>query len=138
LSVSAAKLNVVVLDPVLGSAEMSVPVTSSWTLNTSTSAVELVAYFESPNRAFEDENNDRIPSSRVFGCLNNEVMMPFAQTAQIGTPGAARVLFDQPISRTAMVGTRDDTLRIKVGNIADLGLQPGVYHGTLHLRLTAY
>jgi hypothetical protein len=138
LTVSAANLNVAVLDPKQGSAAMIVPVTSSWTLNTSASAVELIAYFESPNRAFEDENNERIPSSRVLGSLNDEVMMPFTQAAQIGISGAARVLFDQPISRTNIVGTRDDSLRIKVGNIADLGLHPGTYRGTLHLRLTAY
>jgi hypothetical protein len=50
LSISSVDLNIPVTDPTAASAVVSVPVSSSWTLNSSTTNVELVAYFDSPQR----------------------------------------------------------------------------------------
>jgi hypothetical protein len=138
LNISALNLEIEVIDPGQRSAVITAPVTSSWSLSSSSSAVELVGYFESAQHALADARNNTIPSSRVLGGINAEAMLPFAETASVGTAGASRTLFRQLISRQNVRGNRTDNLKIQVDRVDDLGIVPGEYTGVLHLRVISY
>ncbi|HVO62770.1 MAG TPA: hypothetical protein VMT53_17675 [Terriglobales bacterium] len=138
VSISTVHLNVSIEDPSQRSSMVTLPVTSSWNLNESISAVELVGFFDSSERALANVTGDAIPSSRVMAAINNEAPQAFRETASVGTRGAARRLFRQPISRSKVSGSRRDDLHIQVDRVADLGTPAGEYTGTLHLRLIAY
>jgi hypothetical protein len=137
LSVSTVHLKLAVTDPNVPTNSVSIPVTSSWHLGTSSTAVELVAYFDSPQQALSD--GDRwIPSSRVKAGLSGEQPMPFTETSSEGSAGGSRILFRQGISRQNYSGSRNDTIEVALDRISDLSATPGVYEGTLHLRMTAF
>ncbi len=138
VSISTLNLQIAILDTGQRSAVVAVPVTSSWTLSSSANAVELVGYFESPQRALTDATGNAVPSRRVLGAINAESMRPFVDTASIGTPGASRILFRQAVSRLNLTGSRTDTLKVQVDSVADLGIPKGQYTGTLHLRVISY
>ncbi len=138
LSISTLSLDIHLVDPTQHSATITVPVTSSWSLSGSASAVELVGYFDSPQHALVDAGNNAIPSSRVLGAVNGDPMQPFIETASIGTPGASRTLFRELISHRNVRGDRTDNLKVQVDRVDDLGKPAGKYSGTLHLRLISY
>jgi hypothetical protein len=138
LSISSVNLSIPVSDPAKASAIVAVPITSSWTLNSWTANLELIAYFDSPLRALADEANHVIPSNRVLGALDNEQLAPFVETSTEGIAGASRTLFLQSISAHNRAASRTDTLRIQLSSIADLGAPQGNYRGTVRLRLVAY
>lgn len=138
LSISTVHLSFAVTDPTTPTATIQVPVTSFWHLGSSSTAVELVGYFDSPQQALVNANGGSIPSSRVDGSLKGEPLAPFVETANVGTAGASRILYQQAISRANFSGSRNDVINIQVDRISDLGLGSGVYAGTLHLRMVAY
>jgi len=138
LSISDAYLDINVSDPAQKSPVVAWPITSSWVLNSSSTHVELVAFFDSPTAALADSAGDAIPASRVLGGLTESGLMPFTETSRAGTANASRILFRQPISRMNVSDSRTDTLRIQINLINDLGAPPGEYRGTLHLRLIAF
>ena len=138
LSVSTAHLQVNVKDPNVASELVRVPVTSTWRLGTSSTAVELVAYFDSPQRALADAGEHPIPSSRVLGGLSGQPLLPFTEKSNVGPAGSSRVLYHQGISPKNDTGLRNDTIEIGVDRVADLSATSGVYEGILHLRMIAY
>jgi hypothetical protein len=140
LRVSLSSINVVapIEDPNQRSPIITVPVTSYWTVNGATSAVELIGFFDSPANALRDEKGNSIPSGRVLGAIEGEKPQAFDETDTIGTPGASHRFFLQHISRSNVSGSRTDTLGIQVDRVADLGRPAGNYSGVLHLRLVAY
>ena len=137
LNVSILYLKVPIARTNVGSPVISVPVTSSWRLNASASAVQLIAFFETRNEALVDVHGYKVPSSRVLGGINADSMQPFVEGAAVGTPGASRILFRQPISPQNVTGSRTDNLQLQIAPINDLNLPKGIYSGTLHLRLVA-
>lgn len=138
LSISSINLDVAVLNPAQPSALVSVPVNSSWNLNSSSSSVQLVGYFDSQESALSDGAGHAVPSNHVLGGLAGSPSSPFNETTSVGTPGASRVFFQQPIGKGNVSGSRIDVLQIGIGAIADLGAPEGNYHGILHLRLVAF
>jgi hypothetical protein len=138
LSISTVHLSFSVTDPTTPTATIRVPVTSFWHLNSSSSGVELVGYFDSPQQALVNPNGGSIPSSRVEGSLEGQPLTPFVETANVGTAGASRIFYQQPISRATFSGSRSDVINLQVDRISDLGLSSGLYAGTLHLRMVAY
>src|SRR5579884_2301813 len=65
VSVSNVALVVSVKDPHSATEIIRVPVTSFWHLGSSSNAVELVGYFESPEHALVDAEGHGIPSTHV-------------------------------------------------------------------------
>ena len=138
LSLSNAALDIKVDDPSQSSRIATVPLISSWVLNSSTSNVELVGYFDSPLTALADNAGHSIPASHVLGGLQADTMSPFVETSRVGTANASRTFFRQEISRQNVVNSRKDTLQIQISRIDDLGAPAAEYHGVLHLRLVSY
>jgi hypothetical protein len=138
LSISSSNLDFAVLDPAQPSAMVRLPVESFWNLNSSTSGVQLVGYFDSPRSALSDGAGHKIPSNHVMGGLAGSPSAPFTETTSVGTTAAGRVFFQQAIGKGNVSGSRTDLLQIKVEGIADLGAPEGNYHGVLHLRLVAF
>jgi hypothetical protein len=137
LNVSEIQFNIKITDPNQDSSIMALPVTSSWVLNSTTTSVNLVAYFQS-QQALSDSLNHFVPADHVMGGLNSEPLLPFEETSSEGRVGSSRNLFREPISAGNYRNCRTDTLRIQVRGIADVGAPEGNYRGILHLRLTAY
>jgi len=138
VSVSDVPLLVSVQDPNMPTDVVRVPVTSFWHLAASSTGVELVAYFDSPQQALVDTYGRAIPSARVLGAIKGETMAPFSEDSNIGTSGASRTLFRQAISQDSSSGSRNDVIEIRVAPVSDLGLPSGTYGGTLRLRIVAY
>lgn len=138
LSISSLNLDVAVLDSAQPLAIVSVPVTSFWTLNSSTSNVQLVGYFDAPESALSNGAGHAIPSNHVLGGLAGSPSLPFTETTSVGGPRASRVFFQQPIGKGNVSSSRIDLLQIRIASIVDLGAPEGNYHGILHLRLVAF
>jgi hypothetical protein len=138
LSVSNVHLRMAVDDPNVPTNTVSVPVTSTWRLGPSSTAVELVAYFDSPQQALSDNEGHWIPSSRVKAGLSGTQPKAFTETSTEGSAGGSRILFRQGISQQNYTGVRNDTIELSIDRIADLSAKAGVYEGTLRLRMTAY
>ncbi len=138
LSLSEVALDINVCDPTQSSAAVTVPVTSSWVLDSGTNNVELVGYFDSPAMALSDDAGHAIPANHVLGGLAEEVMMPFGETSRLGIATASRTLFRQQIGRRNVTGSRSDMLKIQLSRIDDVAAPAGEYRGTLHLRLVSY
>ena len=138
LSIAEVNLDIRVDDVTRNSAIVAVPLISSWALDSSTNKVEMVGYFDSPERALSDEAGHMVPSSHVVGGISQEEMLPFTETSRIGSSNASRTLFRQEISAANAVSSRSDMLHIQIGRIDDLGLPPAEYRGVLHLRLVSY
>ncbi|HSS96463.1 MAG TPA: hypothetical protein VLK33_05520, partial [Terriglobales bacterium] len=99
---------------------------------------ELVGYFDSPASALVDNAGHAIPANHVVGAVAEGEMLPFIESNRSGVSNASRVLFRQDISPINVVGSRSDTLRIRLNRIDDLGLPLAEYHGVLRLRLISY
>jgi len=127
-----------VQDPNAASGTIRVPITSFWHLGASSTGVELVGYFDSPERALIDANGNAIPSTRVQGAISGGTAAPFAESSSVGTPGGSRTLYRQAVSQNNFTGSRNDVIEISVAPISDLGLPAATYGGTLHLRIQAY
>ncbi|HJT69141.1 MAG TPA: hypothetical protein VJ731_03020 [Terriglobales bacterium] len=138
LSVSNVHLRMAVDDPNVPTNSVSVPVTSTWHLGPSSTAVELVAYFDSPQQALSDDQGHWIPSSRVKAGLSGTQPKAFTETSSEGSAGGSRILFREDISHQNYTGSRNDTIELSIDRIADLSAKAGVYEGTLRLRMTAY
>ena len=137
LSLSEAYVKVRVSDPAQRSALLLVPVTSYWALDSSSSNVELVGFFDSPLAALSDETGRAIPASHVLGGISENDMRPFTDHSA-GISGACRTFFLQSISRQNATASRSDLLRIRLDPIADLNAPAAEYRGLLHLRLIAF
>jgi hypothetical protein len=138
LNISTIQLSVPVTDPNVPTNTIDVPVTSFWHLGSSSTAVELVGYFDSPQQALADDQAHWIPSSRVQGSLAGQQLMAFNESSSVGTAGASRIFYHQSITPTNLSASRSDVLQIRVDRVSDLSLPSGVYQGTLHLRMVAY
>lgn len=138
VSVSDVPLLVSVQDPNTPTEVVHVPVSSFWHLGASSTGVELVGYFDSPQQALVDAYGRAIPSTRVLGGIKGQTMAPFAESSSIGTTGASRTLFRQAIYPDNSSGSRNDVIEIRVAPVSDLGLPSGTYGGTLRLRIVAY
>jgi len=138
INISAVHLTVSVDNPSIPSATIQVPVTSFWHLGSSSTSVELIGYFDSPQQALADAHGHWIPSDRVQGSLAGQQMRPFTETSSVGVAGATRAFYHQAISRDNLSASRSDVLEIRVDRIADLSLGSGVYQGVLRLRMVAY
>jgi hypothetical protein len=138
LSISEVNLDLRIADTSRDSGVIQLPVVSSWFLDSSTSKVELMGYFDSPASALVDNAGHAIPANHVVGGISGKEMLPFIEANQIGTVNASRTLFRQDVSPMNLVGSRTDTLQIQVSRIDDLELPPAEYHGVLHLRLISY
>lgn len=138
LSISTVHLQVTVKDPNVPTDVVRVPVTSAWHLGTSSTTVELLAYFDSPQRALTSAEDHSIPSSRVLGGLSGRPLLPFTESSSAGSTGGSRVLYRESISQNNYTGARSDTLEVGVDRVADLSDTAGVYEGILHLRMIAY
>src|SRR5262249_55066481 len=93
LSVTDIPLDIEVTDPSQNSHVFSIPVTSSWALDSSTSHVELVGYFDSPTAALVNNAGHAIPGDHVLGGLASDEMRPFIENSHTGTGNANRTLF---------------------------------------------
>ena len=138
LSLSEVSLNIRVSDASQSSTIVSVPVTSSWVLDSSAESVELVGFFDSPAAAMLDNAGHAIPASHVLGGLKGNDMAPFVETSHIGIANASRTFFRQAISQRNVSDTRTDMLNIQLSRIDDLNAPAADYRGVLHLRLVAY
>ena len=138
LSLSTVTLDIKVDDPSQSSEIVTVPVTSSWALDSSTSNVELVGYFDSPVNALADNAGHSIPANHVLGGLASDTLAPFVETNRVGTANSSRTFFRQEISHLNATNTRIDTLQIQLNRIDDLGAPAAEYRGVLHLRLVSY
>jgi hypothetical protein len=138
LSLADINLEINVADPTQASQVVSIPVTSSWVLDTTTNSVELVGYFDSPESALTDNQGHFIPANHVMGALAGESMAPFVETSRVGTANSSRTFFRQQISRQNVTDSRSDTLNVQLDRVDDLGAPAGEYRGILHLRLVSY
>lgn len=138
LSLANIALDIKVTDPSQSSQVVTVPVTSSWVLDSSTANVELVGYFDSPATALSDNAGHSIPANHVLAGLGSDMMLPFVETNRVGTANASRTLFRQQISQQNVSDTRTDKLKIQLSRIDDLGAPSAEYRGVLHLRLISY
>jgi hypothetical protein len=138
LNISTVHLNVPVTDPNVPTNTIDVPVTSFWHLGSSSTAVELVGYFDSAQQALADDQGHWIPSSRVQGSMAGQQLIAFDESSSVGTAGASRIFYHQAITANNLSASRSDVLQIRVDRVADLSLPAGVYQGTLHLRMVAY
>jgi hypothetical protein len=138
LSISKVDLNIPVRNPGEPSAIIAVPITSSWLLDSSTTTVELVAYFDSSQRALAEDSGHVIPSDHVLGGLDDQALKPFVESSRDAIPAASRTLFRQRISQYNARASRADILRLQLMSLTDLGAPQGNYQGTINLRLVSY
>ena len=138
LNISTVHLSVPVTDPNVPTSTIDVPLTSFWHLGSSSTAVELVGYFDSPQQTLADGQGHWIPSSRVQGSLAGQQLTAFNESSSVGTAGASRIFYHQSITPSNFSASRSDVLQIRVDRVSDLSLPSGVYEGTLHLRMVAY
>ena len=138
LSISEVNLVVRVDDVSQSSKAVSVPITSSWVLNSSMSKVEMVGYFDSEVGALMDNIGHTVPADHVIGGISQDQMFPFVESSRVSPSNASRTFFRQDISDANFVSSRTDILQIQVRRIDDLGLPPAEYRGVLHLRLVSY
>lgn len=138
VSIPNVHLELSVKDPNVPTEIQRVPVTSSWHLDLSSTAVELVAYFSSTDRALVNRQEQAIPSSHVEAALEGQPLKPFTETTNAGPAKGSRLLYHQALSRRNLSASRDDIIEIRVDRVSDLGIPAGVYDGTLCLRMVAY
>jgi hypothetical protein len=138
VSVSDVPLLVSIRNPGTATDIIRVPITSFWHLGASSTGVELVAYFDSPQQALVDAEGHAIPSTRVQGGISGGATAPFSENSSAGTLGGSRTLYRQPVSQNNFSGSRKDVIEISVAPVSDLGLPSGTYGGTLRLRVVAY
>jgi len=138
LSLSDIVLDANVPDPAQSTAVASVSVTSSWVLNSESSNVELVGFFDSPQAAMSDAAGHVLPASHLLGGIAGGELGSFSESARVGTANASRTFFHQAISTANLTSSRTDTLNVQLAPINDLGAPAGEYTGVLHLRLVAY
>lgn len=138
ISVSDVPLLVSVRDPGTPTDVIRVSVSSFWHLGASSTGVELVGFFDSPQQALLDAAGHAIPSTRVQGAINGGTAAPFSESSNVGSLGGSRTLYRQSVSRENFTGSRQDVVEISVAQVSDLGVPSGTYAGTLHLRIVAY
>jgi len=138
VSIPNVHLELSVKDPNLPTEIQRVAVNSSWHLGLSSTAVELVAYFSSTDRALVNRQEQAIPSSHVEAALEGQPLKPFTETTNTGPAKGSRILYHQPLSRGKWSASRHDIIEIRVDRVSDLGIPAGVYDGTLCLRMVAY
>ena len=115
---------------------VTVAVTTSWTLALTRDTVTLYGYFSSASSALAHTspvNTVDIPSSRVEVSVNGGANQPFNQTVAFGAAGAGRQLASQSISVLNVIGSRTDTVALNI-NLSSYQLPADVYTGTLRLR----
>lgn len=120
-----------------------VRITTSWSLSSLLTSVDLVAYFTSPSSALVN-GSATIPSSRMEGRMSSgrvKAFTPFADNPVrgVGAPGGSLHLFRQfilwPFNH---IGQRTDDLDLQLNLIGFPALTSGTYVGTLNLRAVSY
>ena len=115
---------------------VTVAVTTSWTLALTRDTVTLYGYFSSASAALvhtSPVNTVDIPSSRVEVSVNGGANQAFNQTVAFGAASAGRQLASQSLSVLNIVGSRTDTIALNI-NLSSYQLPADVYTGTLRLR----
>jgi hypothetical protein len=118
----------------------TVPITTSWVLKPSRSAVHVIGYFDTTNALTNTDPGppaSYITVSQVFGKVNGGSRNPFtgAAVGGIGVGGTTLELFSQTITGANKVDTRNDTLDLEID--ADAQQAAGDYTGTLHIQAVA-
>ena len=116
-----------------GSAPVSI--TTSWTVPFLFGNVNEYAYFTTSAAALTDGAGDNIPSASVAGSFNGGAFTAFTGTSPFAA-GSSMTLFDQFIFIFNFVGTRTDSLNLRI-NTTGLNLPAGTYTGLLHIQAQA-
>jgi hypothetical protein len=117
-----------------------VVITTSWDVNPGqTNTMNLMAYFTTPTQALVGPGSP-IPSSRVLGRVLTGLPVAFTPITQnpvggIGTAGGSLRLYSVNISGPTKKSSRTDNLDLQINLVGFPTLAPGLYTGTLNLRV---
>jgi hypothetical protein len=117
-----------------------VVITTSWDVNPGqTNAMNLMAFFTTPTQALVGPGT-QIPSSRVLGRMSTGLPVAFTAITQnpvggIGTAGGSLRLYSLSISGANKKSSRTDNLDLQLDLVGFPTLPPGLYSGTLNLRV---
>jgi hypothetical protein len=117
-----------------------VVITTSWDVNPGqTNTMNLMAYFTTPAQALVGPGSP-IPSSRVLGRVLTGLPVAFTPITQnpvggIGTAGGSLRLYSVNISGPIKKSSRTDNLDLQINLVGFPTLAPGLYTGTLNLRV---
>jgi hypothetical protein len=116
-----------------GAQPISIPITTTWNVSpTEVSGVEVIAYFDDPDRALIDDKGDAVPSGRVSGRVGAGPFASFSETNFFGPTGASLRLFGETISHANARSTRHDVLQVRLVE-TNTGM-PRLYSGVLNLE----
>jgi hypothetical protein len=136
LTVSAGPATVTFTLVPNGSAAGSAPVsiTTTWSLDTTRTGIDLYAYFSSGD-ALTDGVGNNIPTTSVLGSVNGGAASDFTIATPFGANG--KTVFTQAVGAGTYSGTRGpDTIDLAI-DTTGLGLPSGAYTGTLNIQAQA-
>lgn len=127
-------------DNAVNSFPSPVVITTSWDVNPGqTNTMNLMAYFTAPTQALAGPGT-QIPASRVLGRMTTGLPVAFTAITQnavggIGTAGGSLRLYSLNIGGTNKQSSRTDNLDLQLNLVGFPTLPPGLYSGTLNLRV---
>ena len=127
-------------DNAVNSFPSPVVIATSWDVNPGqTNTMNLMAFFTAPTQALVGPGT-QIPSSRVLGRMTTGLPVAFTAITQnavggIGTAGGSLRLYSLNISGTNKKSSRTDNLDLQLNLVGFPTLAPGLYSGTLNLRV---
>ena len=127
-------------DNAVNSFPAPVVITTAWDVNPGqTNTMNLMAYFTTPAQALVGPGA-QIPSSRVLGRMTTGLPVAFTAITQnpvggIGTAGGSLRLYSLNITGANKNSSRTDNLDLQINLVGFPTLAPGLYSGTLNLRV---
>lgn len=127
-------------DNAVNSFPSPVVITTSWDVNPGqTNTMNLMAYFTTPAQALAGPGI-QIPASRVLGRVTTGLPVAFTAITQnavggIGTAGGSLRLYSLNIAGGNKKSSRTDNLDLQLDLVGLPTLPPGLYSGTLNLRV---
>jgi hypothetical protein len=127
-------------DNAINSFPSPVVIATSWDVNPGqTNTMNLMAFFTTPTQALVGPGT-QIPSSRVLGRMTTGLPVAFTAITQnavggIGTAGGSLRLYSLNISGANKKSSRTDNLDLQLNLVGFPTLPPGLYSGTLNLRV---
>jgi hypothetical protein len=122
------------------SAALDIPFTTRWNVSPAeVNAVEVIAYFDDPQRALLGTGEEAIESKHIRGRrVGDSHFRPFSETAVFGPPRGSLKLFTERISSVNARGMRHDTLELLLDAPGSRQNTSARYTGTLHLEARYY
>ncbi len=111
------------------------PLTTSWNVSPQhVNGIEVIGYFDQPDKALVSQSGDTVASCLVDGRINSEAFRPFNETNPVGPSGGSLRFFAQTVTDANRRGIRNDELELKVDDSIQRSKPASHYVGVLHLE----